>query len=49
MRRHYPEGVSSCCGKGLVIVSDDQEGTCYYECEKCGDACDDRNFYPKED
>lgn len=38
----YPEGVSSCCGKPLIIVSDST--TCYYKCQKCGDACDDRNF-----
>lgn len=43
-RQPYSGGISSCCGKGLIVVSDDTEGTSYYECEKCGEPCDDRNF-----
>lgn len=43
-RTPYSGGISSCCGKGLVVVSDDREGTAYYECEKCGEPCDDRDW-----
>lgn len=32
--------VSSCCGKGLVVISDDADGTCYYICEACNNPCD---------
>ena len=34
--------VSTCCGEAVVVRGDDKEGTNWYECVKCGNACDVR-------
>ena len=37
--------LSNCCKMPIEVVCDDEgEGTCFYRCSKCGEACNAINL-----
>ena len=36
--------MSKCCGKPVIVVSDDREGTSYYECSSCNKPTDEESI-----